>query len=143
MISHRTKHGLISNSAAVPNRTRCVGRGYIPDGLTTLEQAGLDRPAKTRLQRVETQSRKGLELSERDRLCQTGPIEHLLENKIFGRNRHLAGIARERDCGRMEWSVLDWNTPAIDFYKSLGARPMSEWTVYRLDASALENLQAR
>ena len=56
---------------------------------------------------------------------------------------HLAGIARERDCGRMEWSVLDWNTPAIDFYKSLGARPMSEWTVFRLDTGALEKLQAR
>lgn len=53
---------------------------------------------------------------------------------------HLAGIARDRDCGRMEWSVLDWNTPAIDFYKALGAEPMDEWTVYRLDAAALENL---
>lgn len=53
---------------------------------------------------------------------------------------HLAGIARDRGCGRMEWSVLDWNTPAIDFYKSLGAEPMDEWTVYRLDAAALENL---
>jgi len=45
---------------------------------------------------------------------------------------HLAGIAHERGYGRMEWSVLDWNQPAIDFYESLGARPMSEWTVYRL-----------
>lgn len=53
---------------------------------------------------------------------------------------HLAGIARERGCGRMEWSVLDWNTPAIDFYESLGARPQSEWTVYRLDANALSAL---
>lgn len=53
---------------------------------------------------------------------------------------HLTGIARERGCGRMEWSVLDWNTPAIDFYKSLGAKPMAEWTVYRLDAAALEGL---
>ncbi|MEX0915347.1 MAG: GNAT family N-acetyltransferase [Wenzhouxiangellaceae bacterium] len=53
---------------------------------------------------------------------------------------HLAGIARDRDCGRMEWSVLDWNTPAIDFYKALGARPMDEWTVYRLDEAALKRL---
>lgn len=53
---------------------------------------------------------------------------------------HLAGIARERGCGRMEWSVLDWNTPAIDFYKSLGAQAMDEWTVYRLDEQALQEL---
>jgi len=53
---------------------------------------------------------------------------------------HLAGIARERGCGRMEWSVLDWNTPAIDFYKSLGAQAMDEWTVYRLDEQALQGL---
>ena len=45
---------------------------------------------------------------------------------------HLAAIAKERGCGRMEWSVLDWNEPAIRFYRSLGARPMDEWTVYRL-----------
>lgn len=53
---------------------------------------------------------------------------------------HLAGIARERNYGRMEWSVLDWNQPAIDFYNSLGARPMSDWTVFRLDENALEAL---
>jgi GNAT superfamily N-acetyltransferase len=46
--------------------------------------------------------------------------------------RVVAGIAQERGCGRMEWWVLDWNTPAIDFYKKLGARGMSEFTVYRL-----------
>lgn len=51
---------------------------------------------------------------------------------------HLAGIARERGYGRMEWSVLDWNQPAIDFYRSLGACPMEEWTVFRLDRQALE-----
>jgi len=50
---------------------------------------------------------------------------------------HLATIARRRDYGRMEWSVLDWNRPAIEFYESLGARPMNGWTVYRLDRSAL------
>ena len=53
---------------------------------------------------------------------------------------HLAGIARKRGCGRMEWSVLDWNRPAIDFYKALGAKPQSEWTVYRLDEKALGKL---
>ena len=53
---------------------------------------------------------------------------------------HLAGIARERNYGRMEWSVLDWNQPAIDFYHSLGAKPMDEWTVFRLDESALQRV---
>ncbi|MBX9767030.1 MAG: GNAT family N-acetyltransferase [Bdellovibrionales bacterium] len=45
---------------------------------------------------------------------------------------HLAGIAKDRGCGRMEWSVLNWNQPAIDFYLKLGAVPMSDWSVYRL-----------
>ncbi len=45
---------------------------------------------------------------------------------------HLARIARDRGCGRMEWAVLDWNEPAIQFYRALGARPMDEWTVFRL-----------
>ncbi len=44
----------------------------------------------------------------------------------------LARIAASRDCGRIEWSVLNWNEPAIGFYRSLGAEPMDEWTVYRL-----------
>jgi GNAT superfamily N-acetyltransferase len=44
----------------------------------------------------------------------------------------LAKIARERGCGRMEWAVLDWNEPAIEFYRKLGATPMDEWTVFRL-----------
>jgi len=55
---------------------------------------------------------------------------------------HLAAIARERNYGRMEWSVLDWNQPAIDFYESLGAKPMSGWTVYRLDQAALRSLDS-
>ncbi len=54
----------------------------------------------------------------------------------------LAALAVERDCARLEWSVLDWNTPAIDFYKALGARPMDEWTVYRVDGDALMGLAA-
>ena len=56
---------------------------------------------------------------------------------------HLAKLAVERDCGRLEWSVLDWNTPAIEFYKSLGAEPMDEWTVYRVAGNALPALAAR
>ncbi|MBQ5838094.1 MAG: GNAT family N-acetyltransferase [Clostridia bacterium] len=49
----------------------------------------------------------------------------------------LARIAVERKCGRMEWSCLDWNQPSIDFYLSLGAKPMNEWTTYRLSGEAL------
>lgn len=52
----------------------------------------------------------------------------------------LAAIALERDCGRMEWWCLDWNKPSIDFYRSLGAEPMSDWTVYRLTGKTLNNL---
>ncbi|HKA32844.1 MAG TPA: GNAT family N-acetyltransferase [Candidatus Binatia bacterium] len=51
-----------------------------------------------------------------------------------------AEIAVERGCGRMEWSVLDWNEPAIAFYKKLGARAMDEWTVYRVTGEALKTL---
>ena len=53
---------------------------------------------------------------------------------------HLARIAVERKCGRMEWWVLDWNEPAIRFYKSIGAVAMDEWTVYRLGGDALARL---
>ena len=53
---------------------------------------------------------------------------------------HLARVAVERGYGRFEWSVLDWNTPAIDFYRSIGARPMDEWTVQRIDGQALREL---
>ncbi|WP_250460237.1 GNAT family N-acetyltransferase [Microbulbifer litoralis] len=54
--------------------------------------------------------------------------------------KRLAQIAVERDCGRFEWSVLDWNRPAIDFYESLGAKPQSEWIGYRLAGQALRDL---
>lgn len=54
----------------------------------------------------------------------------------------LAQIAVERDCGRFEWSVLDWNTPAIDFYRSLGAVGMDAWTVQRVSGDALRTLAA-
>jgi GNAT superfamily N-acetyltransferase len=53
---------------------------------------------------------------------------------------HLASIAVEEGCGRMEWSCLDWNEPSIRFYRSLGAVPMEEWTVYRLTGDALQKL---
>ncbi|HEX6909051.1 MAG TPA: GNAT family N-acetyltransferase [Longimicrobium sp.] len=53
---------------------------------------------------------------------------------------HLARLARERGCGRLEWWVLDWNESAIRFYRSLGARPMDEWTVFRLSGTDLDRL---
>jgi GNAT superfamily N-acetyltransferase len=52
----------------------------------------------------------------------------------------LAEIARERGCGRMEWAVLDWNEPAIQFYKKLGAKPMDEWTVFRVTSDGIAAL---
>jgi GNAT superfamily N-acetyltransferase len=53
--------------------------------------------------------------------------------------KELAKITVKRGCGRLEWSCLDWNQPSIDFYLSLGAKPMDEWTVYRLTGETLEN----
>lgn len=55
----------------------------------------------------------------------------------------LARIAVARGCGRFEWSVLDWNAPAIEFYKRLGARPLDEWTIFRVTDAALGELAAR
>ena len=54
--------------------------------------------------------------------------------------RHLARLARERGCRRFEWSVLDWNEPAIRFYRRIGAAPMDGWTVYRVSGDALDRL---
>ena len=54
--------------------------------------------------------------------------------------QELARIALERGCGRLEWACLDWNTPSIAFYRSLGAVPMDEWTVYRISGDALKGL---
>ena len=54
--------------------------------------------------------------------------------------QRLAQMTKERGCGRLEWACLNWNQPSIDFYRSLGAVPMEEWTVYRLAGEALENL---
>jgi GNAT superfamily N-acetyltransferase len=62
--------------------------------------------------------------------------------KGYGRAllERLAQIAQERGCGRMEWAVLDWNDPAIQFYKKLGAEPMTEWTVFRLTQEGIAKL---
>ena len=57
--------------------------------------------------------------------------------------KELARIARERGCGRLEWWCLDWNTPSIDFYLSIGARPMDEWTTYRLAGDTLRDMAER
>ena len=54
--------------------------------------------------------------------------------------KRLAAIAKERGCGRLEWWCLDWNRPSIDFYLSLGAEPMNDWTVYRVAGDALAAL---
>ncbi len=56
---------------------------------------------------------------------------------------HLAKLAVDRGCGRFEWSVLDWNKPAIDVYLGLGAKPLSDWTVHRLTGESLAALAAR
>ena len=53
---------------------------------------------------------------------------------------HLAGLAVHRGYGRLDWSVLDWNAPAIDFYRSIGARGLEDWTQYRLDGDALRTM---
>lgn len=57
--------------------------------------------------------------------------------------RHLAQIAVSENCGRLEWSVLDWNTPAIEFYEALGAVPQDEWVRYRLTGEALKALAGK
>jgi len=56
---------------------------------------------------------------------------------------HLAALALDRGCARFEWSVLDWNTPAIDFYRKIGAVPMEEWTIQRVTGDALVRLAGR
>ena len=56
---------------------------------------------------------------------------------------HLARLALDRGCGRFEWSVLDWNTPAVEFYRKIGATPMEEWTIQRVTGNALVTLAGR
>jgi GNAT superfamily N-acetyltransferase len=74
-------------------------------------------------------------------------IEDLFVDEAFRRRgfgaallRYVARLANQRKCGRLEWSVLDWNEPAIQFYKKLGAMPMSEWTVFRVSGETLTKL---
>ena len=55
----------------------------------------------------------------------------------------IARIAKERDCGRFEWAVLDWNQPAIEFYRGLGAIPLDDWRLFRVTGEALDNLAAQ
>lgn len=63
-------------------------------------------------------------------------------HKGYGKHvfKYLAKLTLERGCGRLEWSVLDWNAPSIQFYQSLGAKPMDEWTTYRLTENELNAL---
>ena len=65
-----------------------------------------------------------------------------MRGKGFGKKLlvELAKIAKEERCGRFEWSVLDWNEPAINFYKGIGAEDLNGWTVYRLEEEGIENL---
>ena len=67
-----------------------------------------------------------------------------MRGRGFGRVllAYLAKLAHQRKCGRVEWSVLDWNDPSIQFYRKLGATAMDEWTMYRLTGDALTNLAA-
>jgi GNAT superfamily N-acetyltransferase len=69
-------------------------------------------------------------------------VEPAHRGKGFGKAllKHVAQVAVERGCGRFEWAVLDWNTPAIDFYRSLGAVPLDDWTLFRLTGDALRRV---
>src|SRR5690606_20379010 len=69
-------------------------------------------------------------------------VEAEYRGKGYGKSLlvQLAKIAKQENCGRFEWSVLDWNTPAIEFYKSLGAKPMEDWSVFRLDEKGIAAL---
>ena len=71
-------------------------------------------------------------------------VRPALRGKGYGRAllTRLAQIAQQRGCGRMEWAVLDWNDPAIQFYRKLGAEPMSEWTTFRLTSDGIAELAA-
>jgi GNAT superfamily N-acetyltransferase len=69
-------------------------------------------------------------------------VDENCRGRGFGRALllYVARLAKERGCGRLEWSVLDWNEPAIGFYKKLGAVPMREWTVFRVTGESLDKL---
>ena len=69
-------------------------------------------------------------------------VDESFRRRGFGRAllTHVAKLAAARACGRLEWSVLDWNEPAVNFYKKLGAMPMNEWTVFRVSGDKLRQL---
>lgn len=69
-------------------------------------------------------------------------VKEAYRGKGYGKGliKKLAEIAVERGCGRLEWWCLDWNKPSIEFYKSLGAEPMDEWTTFRIAGDTLKNL---
>ena len=69
-------------------------------------------------------------------------VDEAFRRRGFGRAllTYVAKLAKERQCGRLEWSVLDWNEPATNFYRKLGALPMSEWTVFRVTGDNLTKL---
>ncbi len=72
-------------------------------------------------------------------------VRPALRGRGYGRAllTHLARIAQKRGCGRMEWAVLDWNEPAVQFYRKLGARPMNDWTVFRLTSDGIAQLAGK
>src|SRR5919109_134231 len=69
-------------------------------------------------------------------------VDERYRRRGFGKSLllYVARLAKARRCGRLEWSVLDWNEPAINFYKTLGAVPMSDWTIFRVTGPSLERL---
>ncbi len=69
-------------------------------------------------------------------------IRPAYRNKGYGKAffKHIAGLCAARGCGRLEWACLDWNKPSIDFYLSLGARSMDDWTIYRLGGEEIRKL---
>jgi GNAT superfamily N-acetyltransferase len=72
-------------------------------------------------------------------------VEQAFRNRGIGKTLlvHLAQLGRQRGCGRLEWSVLNWNERAMEFYQDFGAVPMDEWTTFRLTGDALENLASQ
>lgn len=69
-------------------------------------------------------------------------IRPAYRKKGYGKTffKHIAGLCNDRGCGRLEWACLDWNKPSIDFYLSLGAQPMDDWTIYRLTGDEIRKL---
>ena len=127
-----------------------------PDEVTATEEQLVDvlfgeRPAAEVLLAFERESPVGFALFFHNFSTWLGRAGLYLEDlfvkpekrgKGYGRALlvELAKIAMERGCGRMEWAVLDWNEPAIKFYRTLGAKPMDEWTVFRLTRDGIERL---